>query len=73
MRRAPQPRQPKRTATAGGSDWLTVCQLSPASALAHKPPLVLADGAVHVDTTDLTLDEVIETIVGMVTSVEVGP
>lgn len=36
-------------------------------------PLVLADGAVHVDTTDLTLDEVIETIVGMVTSVEVGP
>jgi cytidylate kinase len=28
-------------------------------------PLVLAEGAVHVDTTDLTLDEAIETIVAM--------
>jgi cytidylate kinase len=29
-------------------------------------PLVLAEGAVHVDTTDLTLDEAIDTIVAMV-------
>jgi len=37
-------------------------------------PLVLAEGAVHVDTTDLTLDQAIETIVAMATSArsEVG-
>jgi cytidylate kinase len=37
-------------------------------------PLVLAEGAVHVDTTDLTLDEAIETIVAMASSAgrEVG-
>jgi len=35
-------------------------------------PLVLAQGAVHVDTTDLTLDEAIETIVAMATTVESG-
>jgi hypothetical protein len=29
---------------------------------------VLAEGAVHVDTTDLTLDEAIETIVAMATA-----
>jgi CMP/dCMP kinase len=33
-------------------------------------PLVLADGAVHVDTTDLTLDEVIGTIVAMAEAAE---
>ncbi len=33
---------------------------------------MLADGAVHVDTTDLTLDEVIETIVAMVETSEVS-
>ena len=32
----------------------------------------MADGAVHVDTTDLTLDEAIETIVAMVESVRGG-
>jgi cytidylate kinase len=35
-------------------------------------PLVLAEGAVHVDTTDLTLDEAIEAIVGMALGSEVG-
>jgi len=34
-------------------------------------PLVMADGAVHVDSTHLTLDEVIETIVSMVHEAEV--
>ena len=29
-------------------------------------PLTMADGAVHVDTTDLTLDEVIDLVVGLV-------
>ena len=36
-------------------------------------PLVMAEGAVHVDTTDLTLDEAIDAIVRMVESVEVHP
>jgi cytidylate kinase len=35
-------------------------------------PLVLAEGAVHVDTTDLTLDEAIEAIVAMAVRSEVG-
>lgn len=35
-------------------------------------PLVLAEGAVHVDTTDLTLDEAIETIVAMAVSARSG-
>jgi cytidylate kinase len=35
-------------------------------------PLVLAEGAVHVDTTDLTLDEAIEAIVAMAVGSEVG-
>ncbi len=35
-------------------------------------PLVLAEGAVHVDTTDLTLDQAIETIVAMVESLSSG-
>lgn len=35
-------------------------------------PLVLAEGAVHVDTTDLTLDEAIETIVAMATAIRSG-
>jgi cytidylate kinase len=35
-------------------------------------PLVLAEGAVHVDTTHLTLDEAIEAIVAMVTTVRSG-
>ncbi len=35
-------------------------------------PLVLAEGAVHVDTTDLTLDEAIEAIVVMVDGVRSG-
>ncbi|GAA1910817.1 (d)CMP kinase [Nocardioides marmoribigeumensis] len=29
-------------------------------------PLTMADGAVHIDTTDLTLDEVIDLVVGLV-------
>ncbi|WP_249666062.1 (d)CMP kinase [Nocardioides faecalis] len=30
-------------------------------------PLTMADGAVHIDSTDLTLDEVVELVVGLVT------
>ncbi len=31
-------------------------------------PLTMADGAVHIDTTDLTLDEVVDRVVGLVRS-----
>lgn len=31
-------------------------------------PLTMADGAVHIDTTDLTLDEVVELVVGLATA-----
>lgn len=36
-------------------------------------PLVQADGAVHIDTTDYTLDEVIGLIVGLVETAEAHP
>jgi cytidylate kinase len=60
----------RRAAEEGGSD----VEATRESLLARdqidttrtSSPLVLADGAVHVDTTDLTLDEVIETIADMV-------
>jgi cytidylate kinase len=31
-------------------------------------PLVMADGAVHIDTTDLTLEEVVDLVVGLATT-----
>ena len=31
-------------------------------------PLAMADGAVHIDTTDLTLDEVVDLVVGLATT-----
>ena len=31
-------------------------------------PLTMADGAVHIDTTDLTLDEVVDLVVGLATA-----
>lgn len=35
-------------------------------------PLVVPDGAVHIDTTDLTLEQVIDRVVGLVEAVEAG-
>lgn len=69
-------RAARRAAEEGGSD----VEATRDSLLARdridttrtSSPLVLADGAVHVDTTDLTLDEVIDTIVSMADAVEVS-
>ena len=66
----------RRSAEEGGSD----VEATRASLLARDEidssravsPLVLAEGAVHVDTTDLTLDEAIETILAMVAAVRSG-
>ena len=66
----------RRAAEEGGSD----VEATRASLLARDQidssrtvsPLVLADGATHVDTTDLTLDEAIETILAMVTAARSG-
>ena len=72
----PAARAARRAAEEGGSDveatresLLARDQIDSGRAVS---PLVLADGAVHVDTTDLTLDEAIETIVAMVESVRSG-
>jgi cytidylate kinase len=67
----------RRAAEEGGSD----VEATRESLLARDQidstrtasPLVLADGAVHVDTTDLTLDEAIGTVVAMVVAAEAGP
>ena len=72
----PSARAARRAAEEGGSD----VQATRDSLLARDQidsgravsPLVMADGAVHVDTTDLTLDEAIETIVAMVESARAG-
>ena len=72
----PGARAARRAAEEGGSDveatrdsLLARDQIDSGRAVS---PLVMADGAVHVDTTDLTLDEAIETIVAMVESVRSG-
>ena len=66
----PAARAARRAAEEGGSDL----EATRESLLARDAidsgraasPLVMAEGAVHVDTTDLTLDEAIESIVAMV-------
>jgi cytidylate kinase len=72
----PAARARRRAAEEGGSDL----EATRESLLARDEidsgraasPLVRADGAAHVDTTDLTLDEAIETIVAMTTVVRSG-
>jgi cytidylate kinase len=65
----PDARATRRSAEQGGTDLATTQQsllerdrIDSGRATA---PLVMADGAVHVDSTHLTLDEVIETIVAL--------
>ena len=72
----PAARARRRAAEQGGSDVESTRE----SLLARDEidsgravsPLVLVDGAFHVDTTELTLDEVIEAIIAMVTAVRSG-
>jgi cytidylate kinase len=62
-------RAARRAAEQGGSD-VTVTRDSLLARDAvdsgrATAPLVMADGALHLDTTDLTLEEVIDVIVGL--------
>lgn len=73
----PAARAARRAAEQGGADVAA----TQASLLARDridsgratAPLVQADGAVHIDTTDYTLDEVIGLIVGLVETAEAHP
>jgi CMP/dCMP kinase len=73
----PAARAARRAAEQGGADVAA----TEASLLARDridsgratAPLVQADGAVHIDTTDYTLDEVIGLIVGLAESAEAHP
>lgn len=73
----PSARAARRAAEQGGADVAA----TEASLLARDTidsgrataPLVQADGAVHIDTTDYTLDEVIGLIVGLVETAEAHP
>jgi len=68
-----------RRAAEAGSDDVTATQES----LLHRDridsaravaPLTMPDGAVHIDTTDLTLDEVVDRVVGLATALaDVSP
>ncbi|WP_127481064.1 (d)CMP kinase [Nocardioides pantholopis] len=70
----PAARAARRAAEEGGSDLAATQQ----SLLARDridsgrktAPLVQADGAVHIDTTEYTLDEVIDQVVDLVRAVE---
>jgi cytidylate kinase len=72
----PAARARRRAAEEGGSDL----EATRESLLARDEidsgravsPLVLAEGAVHVDTTELTLDQAIETVVGLVETARGG-
>lgn len=70
----PAARATRRAAEEGGSDLaateqslLARDQIDSARAVA---PLVMADGAVHIDTTGFTLEQVVEQVVALVDSLE---
>ena len=72
----PVARAARRAAEEGGSDLSATQE----SLLARDridsgratAPLVMAEGAVHLDTTPYTLDEVIDRVVGLVLAQEAG-
>lgn len=72
----PAARATRRALEEGGSD----VQATRESLLARdqidstraSAPLVVPDGAVHIDTTDLTLEEVIDRVTALVQAVEAG-
>jgi CMP/dCMP kinase len=68
----PTARAARRAAEAGSNDvtatqesLLNRDRIDSGRAVA---PLTMADGAVHIDTTDLTLDEVVDLVVGLATA-----
>ena len=67
----PDARAARRTAEEGGTDVASHPAVAARAATASTParataPLTMADGAVHVDTTHVTLDEVIDQVVALV-------
>ena len=70
----PAARAQRRAAEEGGSDVDTTQQsLLPRDAIDSSrdaSPLTMAEGAVHIDTTGYTLDEVIDQVVALVEAVE---
>jgi len=68
----PDARAERRAAEEGGADLArtqqSLLERDRIDSGRATAPLTMADGAVHVDSTHLTLDEVIETIVGLVGS-----
>lgn len=67
----PAARAARRALEAGGADvaatqesLLARDKIDSGRAVA---PLTMADGAIHIDSTDLTLDEVVDLVVGLVT------
>lgn len=72
----PEARALRRAAEEGGSDvaatWKSLLARDKIDSGRATAPLVMADGAVHIDTTPYTLDEVIDQVVALVQAVEAG-
>lgn len=72
----PEARALRRAAEEGGSDvaatWKSLLARDKIDSGRATAPLVMADGAVHIDTTPYTLDEVIDQVVALVQAVEDG-
>ncbi|WP_367650594.1 (d)CMP kinase [Nocardioides sp. zg-DK7169] len=70
----PAARAARRAAEEGGSDLAATEQLllsrDKIDSSRATAPLVRADGAVHIDTTPYTLDEVVDQVVALVRAVE---
>jgi cytidylate kinase len=70
----PSARASRRAAEQGGSDVLTTQEVllerDRIDSGRATAPLVMPDGAVHIDTTAYTLEEVIDLVAGLVTGVE---
>lgn len=72
----PEARALRRAAEEGGSDvaatWKSLLARDKIDSGRATAPLVMADGAVHIDTTPYTLGEVIDQVVALVQAVEDG-
>jgi len=68
-------RAARRAAEEGGSDVAateaSLLQRDKIDSGRTTAPLTMAEGAVHIDTTDFTLDEVVDQVVALVEAVEV--
>lgn len=68
----PTARAARRAAEAGTADVAatqeSLLNRDRIDSLRAVAPLTMADGAIHIDTTELTLDEVVDLVVGLVTA-----